>query len=653
MSTSSSKRVLQLYSGNRNRCMYPLASSFTVPFASVLASGQDRSVTQDPVCDGAVEFEFILYGTYFSFESGVYREGTTQSNVGLTFGYETFENNILNYYIGFELKDMTSGEKHVIRSYDPTTQFVTLDRPFDAPLVVGNEFEINTVYPTPYSIFIPTQDVLGNQIKRTPLAYNGYYVVFETARPEYSNAYNSNILSRRISYYDAVQQIAYFDEPLPFVYPSDEPGYQTYTLRRQPPMERWTLDHPSYLNNIPPANPDVGPLLGPVVVLPQGASEVDNVYKNRYIYVYSNAPQTYSPPLPSQTLLAYPIPGIIYPIYGLFLITAYKGSTRECSVQEVCRNELTHSELPTYLPLIQYSPASFYLLPDSNFSSIVHMGGTTYRAYLDLSKDFASLPAKYAGIWFDIRGGKPYAFRFRVRRSATILSNDVSGWFRSSRSTIEYDSNVNVEESYQLYEFTVPVNADASNMGFEFFCQTTNNVDPAYIEWDLFEVTRQDTINILNFNHDNYSPLDYIGTMVSSNQTVCYEMSIISLTLPNKLLLTGSRIAFYPYVYVEIQNATAPSAAAYNLITSNNPNSTRAVFHLSVPQVSDPELQAFVTLTSSVTQIIKFKPNDNLKFAIYLSDGTLFQTLAPDLFPPYLPDPALQIDLLFSIARVS
>lgn len=652
MSISASKRVLQLYSGNRNRCLYPLPASYTVPFAAVIPSAQDRSIAQDPICDGAIEFEFILYGTFFPFESGTYRVGSTQADVGLIFGYETFENNILNYYIGFQLKDVASGELRIIQSYDPKNQFVTLNRPFDATITPGNSFEINTVYPTPYNIFIPTQDVLGNQIKRTPLAYNGYYVVFETPRAEYSNAYNSNILSRRISYYDAAQQIAYFEEPLPFTYPLNEPGYQTYTLRKEPPMERWTLDRSSYMNNIPPANPDIGPKLGAVVVLPAGASTIDNVYKNRYIYVYSNAPQTYSPPLPSQTLLAYPIPGITYPIYGLFLITAYNGATRECSVQEVCANDFTKSQLPTYQQLPQYNPASFYLIPTSNFSSIVYMGGSTYRAYLDLTKDFASGP-KFAGIWFDIPEGYPYAFNFQVRRSATVQNNDVSGWFRTSRSTIEYDSDRNLETFYQNYDFTVSVNADAINMGFEFACQTFDNVDPAYIEWDVFTVARQDTINILNFNHDNFSPLDYTGTMVSLNQAVCYEITIVSLTLPNKLLLTGSQIAFYPYVYVEIQNATAPSAAGYNIITSNNPNSTRAVFHLSVPQVSSPEIQAFVTLTSSVTQIIKFKPNDSLKFAVYLSDGTLFQTLSPDLFSPYAPDPSLQIDLLFSITRVS
>ena len=649
--TSASKRIIQLYSGNRNRCLYPLPASFTVPFAAVVPSNQNPVQAQDPVCQGAIEYQFVLYGTYYSFISGVYREGSTQSHLGLVFGYETFENDINNYYNGFRLVDVASNESHLIQSYDETTQFVTLDRPFNAPIAPGGEFLIYSIYPTRDKIFIPTQDVLGNQVKRTPLAYNGYYVVFETPRSEYSNPWNSNVLSRRISYYDHIHQIAYFDKPLPFTFPDNEAGYQTFTLRKHPPMERWLLDKASYFNTTPPVNSEIGPLVGPVVALPDGASTTDNLYKNRFIYVYSNSPQTYSPPLPKQTLLTYPIPGITYPIYGLYLITAYNGQTRECSVSEVCVNELTKSELPTYQPLPEYSSASFRLEPTSNISSIVHMGGTTYRAYLDLSQDFTTFETKYAGIWIDIPGGRPYEFHLRVRRSASILSGNNSGWFRTSRSTIEYASSVNVEEYYQDYIFSVSINADASSMGIEFFCETFNNEDPAYIEWDLFTVTRSDTINILNFSHDNFSPLDYAGTLVSSNQPVCYDISILSLTLPNKLLLTGSRIAFYPFVYVEIQNVTAPSAAGFNLITSNNPHSTRAMFQLPVPQVPDPELQAFVTLSGGGTQVVKFKPNDNLKISVFLSDGTLFQTLTPDLFPPYSPDPGLQVDLTFTISR--
>ena len=650
-STSTSKRILQLYSGNRNRCLYPLPASFTVPFASVLPSIQNPAQAQDPVCQGAIDYQFTLYGTYYSFISGVFRAGSTQSNVGLAFGFETFENDVTNAYVGFQLVDAATDERHIIRSYDETTQFVTLDRPFNAPITAGNQFLIYTVYPSPYKIFIPTLDVLGNQVRRTPLAYNGYHVVFETARPEYSNPSNSNVVSRRISYYDHIQQVAYFDQPLPFTYPDNETGYQTFTLRRQPPMERWVLDQSSYFNTTPPLQPDIGPLMGQVVVLPSAASPIDNLYKNRYIYVYSNAPQTYSPPLPKQTLLTFPIPGIQYPIYGLYLITAYNGQTRECSVSEVCANDYTRTELPTYRVLPEFSSASFHLEAASNLSSIAHMGGSTYRAYLDLSKDFTTFETKYVGIWIDIPGGKPYEFHFRVRRSASIKSGENSGWFRTSRSTIEYGSNVNVEEFYQEYIFSVAINSDATSMGIEFFCETFNNVDEAYIEWDLFTVTRSDTINILGFSHDNFSPLDYAGTLVSTNQPVCYDVSILSLTLPNKLLLTGSRIAFYPFVYVEIQNVTAPSAAGYNLITSNNPHSTRAMFQLPVPQVPDPDLQAFVTLSGGGTQVVKFKPNDNLKISVFLSDGTLFQTITPDLFPPYLPDPGLQVDLTFTISR--
>lgn len=75
--TSSYKRVIQLYSGNRNRCLYPLPASFTVPFSAVLNNQNNPINALDPVCDGAVEFEFTLYSNVYPFITGVYREKYT------------------------------------------------------------------------------------------------------------------------------------------------------------------------------------------------------------------------------------------------------------------------------------------------------------------------------------------------------------------------------------------------------------------------------------------------------------------------------------------------------------------------------------------------------------------------------------------------
>ena len=68
-------------------------------------------------------------------------------------------------------------------------------------------------------------------------------------------------------------------------------------------------------------------------------------------------------------------------------------------------------------------------------------------------------------------------------------------------------------------------------------------------------------IQIMSFLRDNEKSLNYTGSTVSQNQMVCYEIELISLILPNLPLdnTIGGLIAFYPYLYVELSNKTAPS----------------------------------------------------------------------------------------------
>lgn len=161
-----------------------------------------------------------------------------------------------------------------------------------------------------------------------------------------------------------------------------------------------------------------------------------------------------------------------------------------------------------------------------------------------------------------------------------------------------------------------------------------------------------DTINIVSFTQDNYSPLNYIGTMVSQNQTVCYDVSLINLTLPNVILTTGSRIAFYPYVYVELSNSTSPSGKSQDIIYSNNPESGKALFIAAVTDVVQPILSTFVKLDGGqMVQTIKFKPNDSMKFSVYLPDGSPFLPVDEDTLSPYQPNGLLQINAVFSIRR--
>jgi len=141
--------------------------------------------------------------------------------------------------------------------------------------------------------------------------------------------------------------------------------------------------------------------------------------------------------------------------------------------------------------------------------------------------------------------------------------------------------------------------------------------------------------------------------MVSVNEAVCYSVGLVSLTLPNVPLRTGSRISFYPYVYVELSNSTSPNKASKEIIYSNNPNSYKALFIAPIRQIQEPLQNTFLSLSSQMTQLIKFKPNDNLTFSVYLPDGSLFETLNIDTLPPYEPNQSLQIDAVFSIKRMN
>lgn len=159
--------------------------------------------------------------------------------------------------------------------------------------------------------------------------------------------------------------------------------------------------------------------------------------------------------------------------------------------------------------------------------------------------------------------------------------------------------------------------------------------------------------DILDFSRDNLYPLVYTGSNVPQNQMVCYEITLINLSLPNTPISGGSLIAFYPYVIVEFYNITDSNAGTTNIIYSNNPNTRKAIFIVGITDISDPFSSQFIKLdANSMTQTIKFKPNDNFFFSVKLPDGTPFEPVIPDNFSPLEPKPELQVSAVFSIKRL-
>ena len=53
-----------------------------------------------------------------------------------------------------------------------------------------------------------------------------------------------------------------------------------------------------------------------------------------------------------------------------------------------------------------------------------------------------------------------------------------------------------------------------------------------------------------------------------------------------------------------------------------------------------------------MVQTIKFKPNDCLKFSLFLPNGQLYTSVMSDYYSPSGPNPLVQIDALFGIKRL-
>jgi hypothetical protein len=129
-------------------------------------------------------------------------------------------------------------------------------------------------------------------------------------------------------------------------------------------------------------------------------------------------------------------------------------------------------------------------------------------------------------------------------------------------------------------------------------------------------------------------------------------VALLRLVLPNVTLRSGSRVAFYPYVYVELKNVTSPSSSSQNVIYSNNPESNRALFIVPVRDMVMPVNSQFVKLVGRMRQTIKFRPNDTFRFSVYLPDGNLFLPYQEDLPSPYEPNFRLQTHAVFAIRRL-
>jgi hypothetical protein len=835
-------KYIELYSANRNRLLYPNQSLYEVPFCSYIDKNTHK---KDPTVKGAIYSSITKYNietpytdpffnpvlTGFTYY-GITQPGTSASS-GIVYidpdQRVTYNGSLIpspdtpkvyslikDYYKGYKIEIATGGGstiKSLVLSYDPTKGSCVLKYPAYSQFGVLGPGLFYTLYPVAISGFgnglspltqyikgfsVPTVDDNNNIINNSPYIYNGYYLVNESPNSN-SNQFNSNIIASEIYSYDNNLQIAYINDPKFSINYTNSSPYN-YTLRKSLPEERWTLPITTYFNTIPPKDPIIGPLIGYIITLPEGANSNNNYYKGKYVYFYNNKPETYPGiyPQPEDTII--PISDkIFYPVYGLYYINAYNASTRQLSVsyepskykniyyptyEGIHYNQKFFSEISgcttyvepeivvdnnlyvlfdknnPYIATIELTPNYFVIGRKYNFVlnlrdistgillsntilTVKDNGNPVYTTTINSTEytpqiikfDFIAVttnitfefeyfpdpvdvldPTKTYQIEFiklDVSNIYYNSSSFIINSGITSISNSLDKSYKAVFNDIipyeaslsiipdivpfcsynicwclkingNYTGNVyfsvldNLNPIYtspyltkDFIYYTFSIQPTSSNISFVFYYNPSDLLEHS-VEWSYFFVLNEtlqkdpklnkvisqtkvlgmNMINITTLEDENFSPLSYNGSMVSINEAVCYSVSLVSLTLPNVPLKNRARISFYPYVYVELANSTSPTGASTQIIYSNNPNSEKALFIAPITQIQAPLENTFLLLSSSMTQLIKFKPNDNLRFSVYLPDGSLFETLDIDTLPPYEPKQSLQIDAVFSIKRM-
>ena len=210
-------------------------------------------------------------------------------------------------------------------------------------------------------------------------------------------------------------------------------------------------------------------------------------------------------------------------------------------------------------------------------------------------------------------------------------------------------------QEYYLNNFirVLQTSNDISTNNIKRIINYDNITNTLTLDSPLSFIPNNSYFEILQFSRDNVVPFTYTGSLVSQQQMVCYEIELVDLVLPNITLKSGGRVAFYPYVYVELQNISGANSGNTHILYSNNPNATRMLFRAPIDDIPNPLISPFIKIDGDgAVQTIKFKPNDSFKFAVYLPNGEPFETLLSEHYSPLPPNTMIQISAEFSMKRL-
>ena len=360
--------------------------------------------------------------------------------------------------------------------------------------------------------------------------------------------------------------------------------------------------------------------------------DIDSTYRNRNLYPNPNSfiipinyPDRSSNSSSSKDAISVGIP--------------YTGSTLPVGSNVTGTSTINTIQLDTNEPIIDnYYINEILQLSQfpNNFYTITSYDGTLKIA--TVTPNFPSNPT--LGQVYYTRGAIPF-FQGNVNTSAitptyttfalnSSASND-SNLYVNSYIYFNSGTNANLSRlitSYNGITKVVTVNAPLPNI-------PANN----------------DKIDLNSFTRDNASTLIYSNNISNSNGNNYYELELMWLSVPNKLISSGygGKLDAYPYIYVELYNAG--NQLSNQVMYSNNPNSINALFKVPVNEYFGDTY--FLTLKDcKQKQTIQFKPDQDLIFNLKLPDGQLIEFNELDTISPNAPNPLLQVNASIKIRKM-
>jgi hypothetical protein len=179
------------------------------------------------------------------------------------------------------------------------------------------------------------------------------------------------------------------------------------------------------------------------------------------------------------------------------------------------------------------------------------------------------------------------------------------------------------------------------------------NTRVATVDSPFSSIPGTETYEILPFTRDNVVPLAFTGMEI--NRVDNYEIELLNLIIPNKILISGNggNAITYPYFLLEIYNISVASGDTRNILISNNPNSVRVLFRIPVDDTVSKSVSPFIKIDGDgMVQTVKFKPDQSLKFRLLLPKGDTIKIGDSEKFSPSSPNEFMQISACFSLRRV-